>query len=138
MNGELGHRGLRAGSPGSRERDSGGGEDFMSPKTADAPIYSHHWGEGRRQLHLRVARCANRQYLTKPPIFSTTWLWPKRRLIIVFDLHLFSCCSTPLFHVPVPAKFPRPSQCLLHAAPHTFAAPATASNSRILCDTSAL
>jgi hypothetical protein len=60
MNGEPGHRGLRAGSRGSGEGDGEGDEDFCVAQTADAP---HHWGEGKGQLHLRVAAESLREWL---------------------------------------------------------------------------
>ena len=60
INGELGHRGLRAGSPGSRERD---GKEAIAFR-------------GDSGIAQRVACCTNRQYLTKPPMSSATLALP--------------------------------------------------------------
>jgi hypothetical protein len=42
---EAAYLGVGAGSPGSREATGEGGEGFISPEAAGAPIYSHPGGE---------------------------------------------------------------------------------------------
>jgi hypothetical protein len=105
-----------------------------------APGVGHYISKWQRNRSDSVLLRTNRQYLTKTPKYvqrssGSASLSQNGLSIIVFDLHLSSCCSTPLFHVPAPAMFLGPSQCSLHAALHTFAAPAIASSSRILYDT---